>query len=237
MLGMKKEDVPLIVLQSFQKIKKSFIDRVKNDSDIKIQSEDLLSINIISSKPDSKFYFSVLDSVFESGVVIYTIECAPSNEKKVDSTISKTTEPDVLHLFATWYNILKTYNSIPNSVKENILNANQERLIREYVILDEDASNTSFNWHQQIYLDGYLESTIAKLELMKNLDNCSAEIEPLQMDAIKIKSIITTETKKEVIERLSRFWAKAQVIGLEIFKEIFVSYMAELTTKLLQNKI
>lgn len=230
---MKKEDVPLLVLLSFQKVKKNLIEIVGNEGDLKIYSEDLLFIKIISSKPDSIFSFSILSCNLEKQIPLFDIRFNPVNNTTIESATVKASQEQTLQFFASWYNLIKTYNSIPSSRTEEILNSNQQRLLKEYIILDDDASHTSFNWHQQIYLDEYLQSAIDKLELMKNLDNYVEEIEPLQVDALKIKSIITKETKKEVFERLSRFWAKAQVIGLDIFKELFVSYISELTMKLL----
>ena len=79
-----------------------------------------------------------------------------------------------------------------------------------------------------------MKKNIKKLEKLKKNQSAEKviEIEVLEKEADEIKNVLTTESKKQVMIRLSKFWGRAQKTGLEVIKEIFVSVTAEIANVL-----
>ena len=79
--------------------------------------------------------------------------------------------------------------------------------------MDEDAEYTSFDLDKQLFIGSYLDNAILKLESAITEEN-KEEIEDLIADANSLKTEQTQLTKKQVIKRLSKIWAKARKYGL-----------------------
>lgn len=115
------------------------------------------------------------------------------------------------------------------------MKSNQERFEKQFDILDEDADISSFNLSQQIFLDEYLSNVKSKLLVLQEGRSGDElkELEALAFEATEIQSDLTKATKRQIVKRLSKLWAKAQKVGIDVIKEIFVNVTAELTKRLL----
>lgn len=171
----------------------------------------------------------------EQGLLIYNCDILPFSPNSVGITNINIASKDMGSSINSWLEKIELYDSMETIIDGSIFEANRLRFLKDFELLDEDASFTSFNLQQQLFLDKYLEEIIKTFEVLKleSNDVNNVEMDELKHEAEIIKKGITKETKKVVVEKLARFWAKAQIMGLNVLKEVFVKYITELTVKLI----
>ena len=147
----------------------------------------------------------------------------------------KVNEQDLQLLFSIWFNTVAAYNDIDLSPQAKIQRSNEHHFMDQLKIMDKDADVASFNFSQLMYIDTYLNEVAQTLKSYKigKATSQQDEIEDLENDVQNIKNTLTNQTKNQTISKLSKFWAKTQVAGLELFKEIVIKYISEVTVKLL----
>lgn len=224
-----KKKIPLAILEALQ----PFAD---NNLDLTKTVKDTNSIfHLIDKDENSDFYFKLSKQEARSGNLNYLIEYKPTSKDNVNAYSSWVTLERVLTTIKKWLVLLQAYNKIHTIYDDPILKSNQERFEKQFDILEDDADTTSFDLEQQIFLDKYLNTVKTRLLALQKgrLENQAKELEELALDAAEIQSGLPKETKRQIVKRLSKLWAKAQKIGLDVIKEIFVSMAADLTKRLL----
>lgn len=226
----KKKKLPITILKSLE----PFVSLTGKKFNIVNPSENLL---FIKDKDDtSDFYFKI--EKYEkkvNGSFQFLMDRKPMNEYQNEN---HRVWIDIKRLeteFKTWISLLDQYDSIESFYDDSILKANTDRFYEQFKILDKNADKETFNLEQQLYLEEYLKKTRKKLEQLKQYKTGTekSDIEDLEKETEKIESVLTKESKTQIIMRLSKFWGKAQKTGLEVIKEIFIEVAAEITKRLM----
>jgi len=224
-----KKKIPLTALETIQPI-------IDNNQDLITQISDDNSFFYLKDLDcKSDFFYIVVKQDINKSDIHYLVNYKPMHKDNLAAHQVMLKIEDVAQSIAKWLDIISTFNNIHTIYDDPILKSYEEKFLQYVDIVDEDANFAPFNLQQQIYLDEYLSTVDQKLEKFK-LDRTEEEIillNELQFEAKEIKKDITKLTKKKLIKRLARFWAKSQKIGLDVIKEIFVSVTAELTKRLL----
>jgi hypothetical protein len=225
----KKKDIPLIVLETLEPYLK------KNDEIFEIVDPKESLLRIIDSDTDSDFYFEVVDFQMSNGKTILQLDYKPQNKTNTGAYKPRIVHTQLDGHFENWTTRLSEYAKVESIYDDPILKKNAEKFFQKFDIIDEDAEYTSFDLEQQLFLEEYLDNTKQKLEKLKKgkSEDLILELEELETEAEKIKAVITKESKKKIIRRLSIFWGKAQKTGIDVIKEIFISVTAELAKRLM----
>gem|GEM_PF-3971771 len=135
-------------------------------------------------------------------------------------------------MLKSWVSIIKAYNDAPD-IHEDWVFQNYEKDIHERIkILDTDADKNSFDTERQVWLKGYLDKIIEKIEQIKNDENQN-EASTIIADSKELQRQLPTSSKNVVIKQLSKILAHCAKFGLDVIKELFIEYSAELTKRLL----
>jgi predicted transcriptional regulator YdeE len=224
-----KKKIPLAILEALQPVADNNLDLTKTVKD----SNSMF--HLVDKDENSDFYFKVSKQEVQGGKLTYLIEFKPKNKENVNPHSAWLPIESVVTSITKWLELLQAYNKIHTIYDDPILKSNQERFEKQFEILDDDADSTSFDLEQQMFLDEYLNNVKSKLLALQlgKPENQVIELENLATEASEIQGILTKETKRQIVNRLSKLWAKAQKVGLDVIKEIFVSVTTELAKRLL----
>jgi hypothetical protein len=224
-----KKKIPLAILEVLQPIIDKNLDLVQP-----IKFEEGI-FHLVDNDESSDFYFKVLRQEASNNKSGYVIEYKPTSKDNVKSVAHWTELNKINDYITEWLKIIGSYNAIQTIYDDPIIKSNQERIEREFNLVDDDAKTSSFDLKQLLFLEDYLETAKSKLLTLKeDADEATKiEIEELEIEATKIKADLTKQTKYQIFKRLTKFWAKAQKTGLEVIKELFISVTTELTKQLL----
>ncbi len=224
-----KKKIPLAILEILQPIIDKNLDLVKP-----IKSQDCI-FYLIDNDEQSDLYFKIVRQEASSNKEGYIIEYKPTSRNNIKSASHWTDLKGINAFLSAWLKIISDYNVIQTIYDDPILRSNQERFEKEFKLMDEDANTSSFDLKQQLFLDEYLETAKSKLIALKaNAEPAKIiELDELEAEAAKIKDDLTRQTKGQIFQRLTKFWAKAQKVGLEVIKELLVSVTTEIAKQLL----
>ncbi|MES2795250.1 MAG: hypothetical protein V4683_04750 [Bacteroidota bacterium] len=224
-----KKKIPLAILEALQPLADNNLDLTKTVKD----SNSLFYL--IDKDENSDFYFKVSKQEARQGKLLYLIEFKPKSQDNLSPHSVWSTSGGVLTTIKKWLELLQAYDKIHTIYDDPIIKSNQERFEKQFDILEDDADTTSFDLEQQIFLDEYLDNVKSKLQALQERrpENQARELEELALEASEIQSGLTKETKRQIVRRLSKLWAKAQKLGFDVIREIFVSVTSELAKRLL----
>lgn len=224
-----KKKIPLAILEALQPLADSNLELVKP-----VKNGEII-FHLIDKDEESNFFYQVVRQELSNGVPGYIVEYQPRSKDDVSKYKVWLKLDQVISSVQSWLTLIAAYNKIQTVYDDPIIKSNQERFEKQFDIIDEDAEYAAFDLTQQIYLDDYLNSTRAKLLALKDgkTELEVAELTELENEASEIQKNLTKEPKKAIVKRLAKFWAKAQKIGLDVIKEIFINVTVELTKKLL----
>lgn len=224
-----KKKIPLVILGALQPVADNNLNLIKV-----IKDSDSI-FHLVDKDEDSDFYFKVSKQELRNGNLNYLIEYKPQSKDLVNAKSVWVSSEGVLQVVKRWLELLEEYNKIYTIYDDPILKNNQERFEKQFEILDDNSETTSFNLNQQMFLDEYLNTVKSKLLALQEgrTEDQVKELEDLAIEATEIQNNLTKQTKSQIIKRLSLLWGKAQKIGLDVIKEIFVSVTTELAKQLL----
>jgi hypothetical protein len=224
-----KKKIPLAILEALQPVADN------NLNLIKVVQDNNSMFHLLDKDENSDFYFKVSKQEIRNGNLNYSIEYKPRSRDLINAHSTWVTSEGVLQVIKMWLELLMSYNKIHTIYDDAILKSNQERFEKQFEILDDNSETTSFDLNQQIFLDEYLTTVKSKLIALQEgrSESQVKELEELAIEATEIQNDLTSQTKSQIIKRLSRLWGKAQKVGLDVIKEIFVSVTAELAKRLL----
>ncbi|NCU03173.1 MAG: outer membrane lipoprotein-sorting protein [Chitinophagaceae bacterium] len=228
-----KSSIPLTLLEIVQPLINERSDIIKS-----VKNSDAF-FDIKDKKESSDFFYQILKQEHSNGHLGYIIEYKPKNKYEPSKFKLWIKLEHIAPSIKDWIAILEGYSNINTVYDDPILKTNQDRFEKEFKILDSDADSASFDLKQQLFLEDYLNNTKGKiLELLTKVDESKKiDLEDLHSEAVEIQSNLTLETKQEIIKRLSKFWGKAQKIGLDVIKEIFVDVVSEFAKKLITGSL
>ena len=226
----KKKKIPITILKSLE----SFVSLTGEKFKIIDPKENLLHVLDIDNTSD--FYFQIEKyEKKQNGNFQFLMNRKPTNENENGVQRNWIDIKDLETQFKTWIDLLDQFETTESFFDDPILKSNAERFFQKFDIVDENADIETFELEQQLFLEEYLDNSRKKLEKLKNGESEEKilEIEILEKETEEIKSALTTESKKKIMIRLSKFWGRAQKTGLQVIKEIFVSVTAELAKRLM----
>lgn len=220
-----KKKIPLLVLQKIQPIIEQNKELIKPGFDT-----DAL-FHLVDSDKNSDFYFKIYPSKTEGKLDVFW---KPAHSNSVNEVTGEIENSKIEGVFNKWISIIKDYSVIHSIYDDPLLASYQKEFESEFKIIDEDANYAPFNLEQQIFLEEYLGKVEEKLLKYRNDEN-STEVEDLLLDVKELKEEQTKLNKNEVVNRLSRLWAKARKVGINLLKEIFIESRKELIKHLIST--
>lgn len=225
-----KKKIPLTILEALQPISDKNVNLVHQIHD------DNSMFHLVDNDEKSDFYFKVLPKTENrNGQLNFLIERKPITKENVQAAGDWQTVEGIVGQLRIWLDLLKGYNEIQTIYDDPITKAYSDQFLKEVEIVDDDASTAPFSLKQQLYLDDYLSEAQNKIEALK-VNRSKEEIQQLdelKVDAKNLQKDLTKLTKSQVVKRLSKFWGKAQKVGLDVIKEIFVSVTSEIVKRLI----
>lgn len=234
---LKKKEVPLVILEEIEreldplfKDISAFFHLIKDENSL---------YSLIDDDLTSNFFFKIKEHQLRSSDIYYLMEQKPTDKYNLASYEGWVPLKELINRFNKWVSILKNYESVNPTIYNDdpILKSYQESFKKKFDIVDADADTNPFDLEQQIYINTYLnkaKDSIKKLMEGRPEDE-QKKFKELEMNVTEIQKNITTETKRKVFEQLTLFWAKAQKIGLDVIKEIFISVSSEIIKKLITS--
>ena len=226
----KKKDLPLAVLKTLEPYVNLQGEKFKV-----IVNENLLHVNDIDDTSD--FFFSIKDYKEQNNSFHFLLERKPKNHKDTSVIKNWINLNNLDKHFKSWVNLLNQYDEVVSFYDDPIIKSNAEQFYQKFEILDENSDFETFNLEQQLLLEEYLNTAKKNLLSLKENENEGKTllIEELENEADEIKSVLTKESKKKVIRRLSKFLGKAQKTGLDVIKAIFINVSSEIIKGLLKG--
>lgn len=225
----KKKEIPLIILESLQ----PFADQ--NSDIIKSINSDSLFFHLVDIDPNSDSYFKLIKYERRADGTFYQIEYKPSSKENTNAHNVFTKIDGVVSFAKIWIDLIKAYNALHKVHDDPILKAYEDHFFKQVDIVDGDADYAPFDIDRQLFLDQYLQnvdSSLEKLKSEKSKDEID-ELSSLQEEAKLIRHDMTKLTKRKAVRRLSKFWARAQKVGLDVIKEIFINLASDFAKKML----
>ncbi len=137
--------------------------------------------------------------------------------------------------FINWKSYLEAYENV-KIFDDPILRQYQQEFENEINIVDEDAEYSTYDLKTQIWLDQYLTRYEERLETLKTDEN-QLDITDIQGEIAELKETQTRLTKKRIVERLGKIWAKTRKIGLGLLKDVYEGVKSELINRLVTGRL
>ncbi|HXB13921.1 MAG TPA: hypothetical protein VNZ45_18170 [Bacteroidia bacterium] len=232
MASKKKKDFPLAVLEQMEKeiqplLKTGFL--------VAHQIKDEQVIYHLIDNSEYDFFFKISQYTVDARGIRYIVGQKPSTKLNLESSEFWMTIKDLSNAYKTWIDIIDGYDKASFVHDDPIIKSYQAEFEKKFDIVDADADIAPFSLEQQLYLDNYLEHVKKQMSLLKAGMN-DEEQKPfmdIESDAIQLQKDLTRENKRKIVKKLSKILAKAQKIGLEVFKKVAIDFLTEFSKKLL----
>lgn len=223
-----KKNIPLVILKTLHPIvekHKEVITPIKNEA---------AYYHLIDKDSRSDLFFKVIKQEQRDGKLSYQLERKPHSKDFAQSTAEWVNMEALIDRLNTWIGIIVSYNSIHTIYDDPVLKSYEERIFEEINIVDDDAEYVPFELNKQILLDKYLADIQDKIEAMKKGREPEdiLLLDEIKKEAQQVRKKITRMTKRDVIRKIAKLWAKAQKIGLDVLKEIVIDVSSEVVKKL-----
>jgi hypothetical protein len=212
----KKKKIPLVVLELIEPYLSNGI------NSIRLVDPGNGLLKFIDADEKSDFYLTVTEAKYDNKALFLTIDSKPRSKEIVDAYQTSLDSSLFDNFIKHWVGLIDRYNNIKSIYEDPIEKKYQEDFIAELEILDSDADVNSFNLNQQIWLDTYLDKVILEIENV-DTNNEMSDLQEIKEAANELKTDLTKLTKRIIIQKLSKIWAKAQKHGLVILKQIYLS--------------
>ncbi|MEI6949935.1 hypothetical protein V9K67_22300 [Paraflavisolibacter sp. H34] len=233
---MNKKNLPLSLLKDTDQLLKEFQKLTFENEDIIHKIDDDKSLLLFRDKEHPSFYFQVTTPNQTSDHrSFFHFQFVPHNEHSIERNATfNNALPEVVKNFNYWISLLRQYNEINLSEEDFITQQYEEELFHEFEIVDDDAYIKPFEHEKQIFL--YKLLTYVESELKKE-DNRDVKIQELICETQDLKENIQNLTKKNVIRKLSKIFAKVKKHGIKLFQEVLNEAKKELIKKALSGGI
>lgn len=199
-------------------------------------------LNLRGKAHTSEFYFKIVKSESRktsSGVVLhYLVESKPISKGDTASKQRWLQLLDVIKLLSSWLGMIEGYFSTKTILDDPLLESYADQFYSQFEGLDDTSGQSGLSYEHQLKLNDYLSFVRGKVAALKEGRSAEevAKLEEIEAEAEDLQTNMTRENKSSIARRLSRMWAKAQRVGLDVIKEIFVSVASEIATKMLTGK-
>jgi hypothetical protein len=227
-MSVDKRDIPLVVIEALERYSKKSSDlfQIVNSEDALLRFED------VSDNP--KQYFQFQDFKNSNNKQYLTISFKPKNSTDPTAYSTSVEVSKVESYFKNWIGLLERYNK-SEFLDDPILRQYEDEFYQELEITDSDADTNSYCFKTQLWLDKYIDNTLKNLESGYPRD--LPEIESIKKDLKDLQESQTGLTKKKVLKKLSKIFAKARKFGLKLSKDIYLEAQKELIKQLVSGRI
>lgn len=228
-----KERIPLAFLESLTLARNENLQYVQ-------PSDEQGTIFVLKDKSaTSGFYFKIIKQEQRATGLHFRVEYKPRAKGDVNPNSTWLTETPAINAINEWLALIAAYYTTQSIFDDPLTRSYEEKFAAKFDIVDEDAAYAGFDLEQQVYLDEYLNGVKSKVQALKQgrPEAEAKQLDEIEAEAADLQKNLTRESKRSIIRRLARIWAKAQKIGLDVIKEIFVSVAADLTSKLITGRI
>jgi hypothetical protein len=209
----KKKDLPLAILKSLQPFVKLRGDKFETLD----PKENLLKV--VDQEPESDFHFTIEEyKKAQNGKFQFLMSRSPKSQNETDIYKTWVNISELEPQFQTWIKLLDEYENVESFFDDPIIKSFSEEYFTEFEIIDEDAHIKPLNTKQILLLDSHLEELGERLVAFSTKENTD-EISQIQEDIVKLRENLTNKSKKWVIKRLSKIWAKIAKQGTKFIKE------------------
>lgn len=190
----------------------------------------------------SEFYFKILKSENRKtggGIFLhYLAEYKPKSKGDTDSKQAWLQLGDAIKALTNWLALIEGYFITNTILDDPLLQSYADQFYSQFEGLDDTSAQAGLSLEHQLKLNDYLTFVRGKVAALKEGRSAEdvAKLEEIEAEAEELQSNMTRENKGSIARRLSRLWAKAQRVGLDVIKEIFVSVASEIATKMLTGK-
>lgn len=228
---MNKRDYPLSLSKDIEKLIKDFRKFQFQNSDIITSIDDANFFIHLVDKYDSRFYFKVSNpnqsNDFRSFFSFYYF---PESDKSFQKTSFNNEAIELFKHLNNWVKLLREYNSINYSEQDQFAKQYEDEFYAEFDILEEDAEINPFEHNRQVFIYNLL--SYVERELIKSAEQ-DQEILSLISETQELKENIQNLSKKNLIRKLSRVFAKIKKKGLKLFIDIIDVAKKEIIKKAL----
>lgn len=219
----KKKDLPLVILKALQPFVK-----LKGEKFNVVDPENYL-LKVEDKEEDSSFHFIIerYQKSDNSSTFLFLMSRSPKNENENKAYQTWVEIQNLTSQFDQWIKLLDEYESIDSFYDDPILNSYYEEFFNEFEIVDEDADVSPFNTKQILLIDEYLEKLENKLDEYKTQEN-QTKITEIQSDIVILRENLTTKSKKWIIDKVSKIWAKIAKSGTKFIKEFLTESKKEI---------
>lgn len=225
-----KKKIPLTVLELLE----PFL--LKGNNRVKLINPNGFLMKFIDTDDTSDFYYNIEQYKIERGSIHLLIDRKPRSMDTVESyktwIESKTFEQN----FKAWAMYIDRYEQIKTIYDDPIETKYQEEFYSEFEIIDEDADKYSFNLEQQLWIDSYLDKVLLAIEIHVEFKEDKG-IQEIKKNTQDLKNNLTILSKKEIVQKLSKIWAKTRKHGLIFLKEIYIEVRSELIKQIIQAQL
>lgn len=228
---MNKKKLPITILKSLE----SFVNLTGDKFKVVDPKDNLIFVLDIDDTSDFYFKIEEYKKLDNKSSFHFLMDRKPTSEDQIGNQRTWIEINNLESQFKIWLNLLDQYETTESFFDDPVLKSNVERFFQKFEIIDENADKETFDLNQQLFLEQYLDESKEKLKKLKEKQPPEKliEFEILEKQTEEIKNALTTESKKKIMLRLSKFWGRAQKTGLQVIKEIFVSVTAELAKRLM----
>lgn len=233
-----KNQYPLKLLQGIEEMLKTFKKLEEENSEIiervafkqentnstfslfakkEIKSEEYI-FKFIPKDKSLNFYFIISEPTLDSeNKAKFLFQYYPQNDTTLQERKINISLPNGKYWFESWLTMIKKYILV-NLTQENIfIEKYTQEFYEEFEIIDKDAETNPFKHDQQIFI--YKLLSYVETELKKSGEK-DQKVQEILADIHTLQSNIQSLTKKEVVKKLSKIFAKIKQNGLKLFLDI-----------------
>lgn len=216
-----KREIPLLVLEALERINRS-------DSELfRIVEKEGRIARLEDNHPNPNQYFEFVS--FQNNELSLAIK--PRNEKNPIGCRINIKVEHVDAYFDKWLKCLVRYER-STIFDDPILERYTEEAFNEFHLVDEDADTNSYDLQTQLLIDHFLANSIYNL---KQFDESNEEVKSIKNDIEDLRGQQTQLTKKQVVTRLAKIFAKARKFSLVLLGELYVEAKKELFKTLITS--
>ena len=217
---MKKKDYPLDILKQLNELKKNYPDVSRIE-----KSNGLLKYCDIDDNSD--FYYEIKGFLKRNHNFYYSVNYKPVSANNLDIANRELKYKDLVSHIKNWSDTVKNFNETEYFDEDPIISSYTKEFFSEYKILEDDADNIPFDFKRQIIIEQYLLNSIKYLKKTEEKNPEFELSEPIEL-ADELNRQLTSLSKNQVIQKLSKFWAVTRKKGLPLIKEVFFELAKEL---------
>jgi hypothetical protein len=230
---MNKKDLPLTLLQALNRLNVQLSKLgIDNDDLILKTFSDKKLIQFNDNDNTSSFKFELVKVQLSNNDPIFSIDVSPSSQVSNNSVVKHLNEKQVISEFQQWISWLKVFEKSHLTPEDEFLKNYQEEFYTEFEIIDDDANTSTFSTQQQIFIDKYLNYMEVKLLPEAEQDE---EINEIVEDIKLLREELGKSTKKKVVTRFSRIFAKLRKSSIKLLGEFYEAGKKELFKRLLNG--